>query len=233
MKTGRKKSGATRRKSTSDFALSKADNAQEASAKHVKAAAQKIRRLAETAQALRTGGVTACASVTRLTSIKSLCQTHEAAMRFVLYLAERTLEKMTVELEAGGERVSALEHYRDLAAGGVAAMRAYLASPTQGKRSALYTMRSKVQGVQDEVRRIGWNHVRIIHSMPLLVVENALYCFTSPETAPTWAYQAARNYAERHDPRCGDGLSPASAPMLEEIVTFWSEYVDSESRRCV
>lgn len=232
MKTGRKKSGATRRKSTSDFALSKADNAQEASAKHVKAAAQKIRRLAETAQALRTGGVTACASVTRLTSIKSLCQTHEAAMRFVLYLAERTLEK-TVELEAGGERASVLEHYRDLAADGVAAMRAYLASPTREKQSALYTMRSKVQSVQDEVRRVGWNHVRIIRSVPLLVVENALYCFTSPENAPDWAYQAARNYAERHDPRCGDGLSPASAPMLEEIVAFWSEYMDNESRKGV
>ena len=45
---------------------------------------------------------------------------------------------------------------------------------------------------------------------------------------PYWAYQTARHYAEQYDPRYGDGLIPASAPLLEDIVQFWKEYVSWE-----
>jgi hypothetical protein len=49
-----------------------------------------------------------------------------------------------------------------------------------------------------------------------------------PEDAGFWAYHAARAYAERYDPQYGTGLIPESAPMMEEIVRFWSEYYGVE-----
>ena len=54
---------------------------------------RQVRRLIETATALRAGTSTYFA-ITRLTSIKSLCKQPEVAARFVCYLAERTLERM-------------------------------------------------------------------------------------------------------------------------------------------
>ena len=49
------------------------------------------------------------------------------------------------------------------------------------------------------------------------VIENALKSILRDEEAPFWLYQAARDYAERYDPRHGTGLIPSSAPMMQEI----------------
>ena len=77
---------------------------------------------------------------------------------------------------------------------------------------------------QDEYKRIGWGQVRIVHSMELVVVENALKSILRDHEAPTWLYQAARDYAERYDPRHGTGLIPTSAPMMQEIADFWRDF---------
>jgi hypothetical protein len=77
---------------------------------------------------------------------------------------------------------------------------------------------------QDEYKRISWNMVRIVHSMELVVVENALKSLLREAEAPTWLYQAARDYAERYDSRHGTGLIPSSAPMVQEIADFWRDY---------
>jgi hypothetical protein len=80
------------------------------------------------------------------------------------------------------------------------------------------------QQEQDEHKRIGWGMVRIVRSMELVVVENALKSILREDEAPTWLYQAARDYAERYDSRYGTGLIPASAPMMQEIADFWQEF---------
>ena len=65
----------------------------------------------------------------------------------------------------------------------------------------------------------------MIRNRDLLVVEDALRVLVSgPEMAPIWAYQAARDYAERYDPRYGTGLIPSSAPLMEDIARFWRDY---------
>ena len=53
----------------------------------------KIRKLADMAAALQDGSQNYF-YITRLISIKSLCRTGDVAMRFALYLAERTLARM-------------------------------------------------------------------------------------------------------------------------------------------
>jgi hypothetical protein len=184
-------------------------------------AARKIRRLAEITAVLR-DGTEKHFEVTRLTSLKSLCQERDVAMRFGLHLAEHAQEQMQDKPPYSSLNDVEWEQYRQLAAKAVAAMRVYLTSPTKTRYEALYKRLSQVREAQDETTRpMGKCTVRIIHSTHLLVIEHALECFTSPEPGH-WAYQAARRYAERFDSRYGTGLSPASAPLLEDILHFWT-----------
>jgi len=69
-----------------------------------------------------------------------------------------------------------------------------------------------------------WGQARIIESTELLLVENALRCVLFPRESAYWAYQVAKGYAERYDPRYGEGLIPKSAPMVEDIADFWCRY---------
>jgi hypothetical protein len=72
--------------------------------------------------------------------------------------------------------------------------------------------------------------VRIIQNRYVLIVEDSLRCVLSwtAEEAGFWVYHAARDYAEKYDPRYGTGLIPKSAPMVKEIVRFWYEYCGVE-----
>jgi len=56
------------------------------------------------------------------------------------------------------------------------------------------------------------------------VVEESLKSVLKGYEAAIWAYQAAKDYAERYDARHGSGLIPSSAPMVEEIAEFWWKY---------
>jgi hypothetical protein len=66
--------------------------------------------------------------------------------------------------------------------------------------------------------------VRMLKSRDLVVVEESLKSIVKTHEAGTWAYQAAKDYAERYDSRYGTGLIPSSAPMVEEIAGFWRKY---------
>ncbi len=79
-------------------------------------------------------------------------------------------------------------------------------------------------GEQNEYRTIYGGPVRIIRSKDLLVAEEALRAILRPAEAPTWLYQAARDYSERYNARYGTGLIPESAPMVEEIAGFWRKH---------
>ena len=193
---------------------------------------KQITRLAARARALREGTETYF-FVNCLTGLKSLCRDHQVAARFVLYLAERTQEKMNADSKhptaARSDYSSEANwaYYKAFVAEAIAAMRGYLEMPSAangdrgGRTSALRDILFRITEVQNEYERQRWGPVRLIYSRDLLVVENALRCFVSPDEASYWAYHTARQYAERYDPHYGTGLIPASAPLLEDIVQFW------------
>ena len=52
----------------------------------------------------------------------------------------------------------------------------------------------------------------------LLLIDDALRCFVEEWNAPFWAYQTARQHAERYDSRYGTGLIPTSADAVQDIV---------------
>jgi len=181
-----------------------------------------IRRLTETARALREQTSTYF-SITRLTSLKSLCKEPAIANQFVCHLAECVLAKTQIAPCPKYCRRADWEHYRALIAEAVPLMRNYRQKPTEKNLATLRKMRLKVESVQNYTGKEIWGHpIRAIHSKDVLVIEDALQCMSSPETASYWAYQAARDYAECYNPLYGSGLIPESAPMLEDILRFWS-----------
>ena len=188
-----------------------------------KADKARIAKLATTAQALQDGTETYF-SITRLTSLKSLCQNPETAHRFVFYLARCTQAKImtTPKPDYTGEAEWAI--YQNLIAEAVQAMEAYLENPAPDSVLALKKIHSQARNLQNQHRQQGWNTLRIIHSKEVLTIEYALEGILSPQIAPDYAYRAGRNYVERYDSRYGTGLIPASAPLLMEIVQFWHSY---------
>lgn len=180
-----------------------------------------IRRLIETATALRTG-ISTYFAITRLTNIKSLCKEPEVAARFVLYLAERTLERMQAQPCPAYTAPADWTRYQALVGEAVVLMRDYLQAPSDANRGPLWKVLRKAEGVQTySGEKIWGNPLRTIHSTEVLIIEDALLCITQPWAASYWAYQTAKDYAERYNPRYGTGLIPESLPMLDDIIAFW------------
>ncbi len=180
-----------------------------------------VRKLAETATALREKTSTYF-SITRLTSLKSLCKEPSTAAQFGFHLAERTFEKVQNAPCPGYTEPPDWHRYQVLIAECVAMMKKYLRKPTGNNLSALREMWRKVESVQTYTGKEIWGHpIRSIHSREVLVTEDALQCMISPEAVGFWAYQTARDYTEQYNPHYGSGLIPESVPMLEDIVSFW------------
>ena len=174
---------------------------------------KKIEKLSEIAEALRQGKDF---PVTRLTTIKSLCGAPEAAAAFALFLAERIQDKMRREESPG--------RYRELVDRAVEELKSYLTDPTEGGKERLASLCREMEAEQDEHKKLGWNTVRMLKSMDLVVVEECLKSVIRGSESSIWAYHAARDYAERYEARYGSGLTPSSAPMVEEIAGFWRTY---------
>jgi hypothetical protein len=103
-------------------------------------------------------------------------------------------------------------------------MEGWLRSPTKARRERLWDLQRRMEAEQNEHERIKWGAVRLIRDGDLLLFEYALRCLLGPHAAGHWAYQTARHYAERYDPRRGTGLIPESASLVQDIVDFWASH---------
>ena len=174
---------------------------------------KRVRKLEEIAPLLREGKDF---PVTRLTAIKSLCAEPGAAAAFALFLAHRIQSKM--------QQGQSPERYRELVDRAVKELRRYLTDATEERKERLSSLCREMEAEQNEYKKIGWDRVRILKSRGLVVVEQSLKSIVRSNEAGIWAYQAAKDYAERYDSRYGTGLIPISAPMVEEIAEFWRKY---------
>jgi hypothetical protein len=183
----------------------------------------KVRKLAQLAREARQSRF--AVSITRLTVLKSLSQQPEVANRFVTHLAQRTRQK----LEKRGSRPGHLSkkeraRHHEMIDRAVTALKKYLDKPSEYGRSRLWTIFHELAGEQNEYRRVYGGPVRVIKDRDLLLVEHALRTVLADEAStPLWAYQTARCYAERYDSSHGVGLTPASAPLLQDIADFWMQ----------
>jgi hypothetical protein len=182
--------------------------------------AARIRKLAQIAEDLHGGAVF---SITRLTTVKSLCEDPEAAARFAVHLSVLTQAKMSRRPCPDHLDAAKWICFQELAADAVREMESYLTEPTIDRRTFRQLL-SALKGAQNRYGNLQWGAVRIIGSRELLLIETALHCLLSPTESADWGYRVAKEYAERYEPRYGTGLIPESAPMVQEIAEFWCRY---------
>jgi DNA-binding MarR family transcriptional regulator len=148
------------------------------------------------------------------------------ANRFVTYLVRKVLERV----EQGKGRASRPKGTTDLAhrkmmSEALAGMEAWQQRPTDDLRHALWDLMQRMQVEQNEYKNIPWGAVRLVTDWDLFLFEQALRCLLHPGESGHWAYQMARDYAERYDSSHGTGLTPASAALLQDIADFWTREV--------
>ena len=181
----------------------------------------KIRKLAQIARELSEG---ANFSITRLTTLKSLCEDPEVAAHFAVYLASHTSQRASKISHPPHLSNSEWKMHNELVEKAVERLGNYVERPSDSKREALRELLRELESVNHEYKPIPYGTVRKIRNRYALIAEEAVQCVLSPYSAPSWAYHLARNYTERYDPRYGTGLIPESAPLVMDIVNFWCEY---------
>jgi hypothetical protein len=189
----------------------------------------KVRKLAQLPQEARES--TFAVSVTRLTSLKSLCQRPEVAGRFVTHLARKVLRRVEQGKGHSSRAGNATDvSHREMMAEALSQMEAWLQGQTEERRRALRELLTRMQAEQNEYRNIPWGAVRQISDWDLLLIEDALRCLlAAPGEAGRCAYQMARDYAERYDPSHGTGLIPESVPLVRDIVQFFFQEFDLDA----
>jgi DNA-binding MarR family transcriptional regulator len=188
----------------------------------------KIDKLAELAAEVRKNPRFAI-SITRLTSLKSLCQDPAVAAEFALHIAKLTRDKMIKEGHSRYIEAEQWNYHKELVIKAVSQLEAYLKNQTKKAELALERLLSTLADVQNKYKNIGWNTVRIIENRDVLIVEKALRCVLSPEVSGHWAYHLARDFTEDYDPSHGTGLIPSSAKMVEAVADFWCKYYFDQS----
>ena len=181
----------------------------------------KIRQLATIARELREG---ASFNVTRLITLKSLCEDATAAARFALHLAHLTYRKMQEKACPAHLDSEKWAYYKQVVDEAIRQMERYLEHPIEAEADLVRAWLSDVRAVQNTYRNQAWGPVRIIHSTEVLLIEYALSCLLQPTASADWGYRIARQYAERYNSRYGTGLIPESASMVEDIADFWCQY---------
>jgi hypothetical protein len=183
--------------------------------------APKIRRLAQVAAALREGNHF---NITRLTTLKSLCEDADATAQFAVHVAKQTYQNMQERDCPSHLEPEKWDAYKGLVAKALKHMEAYVEERSDQAERALWAVQSEVRGVQNTYKKHQWGPVRVIHSSEVLLIEYVLYCLLQPTASVDWGYRIARQYAERYSSRYGTGLIPESAPMVEDIADFWCQH---------
>jgi hypothetical protein len=183
--------------------------------------APKIRRLAQLATELREGD---SFNITRLTTVKSLCEDADATAQFALHLSKLTYRKMRAQECPSHLDPERWEYCNQVVAEAIREIERYMANPTEDEAEMVRAWRSDVRAIQDRYKRQAWGPVRVIESVDVLVIEMALSSLLQPDASADWGYRIARQYAERYNSRYGTGLIPESAPMVEDIADFWCQY---------
>ena len=152
--------------------------------------------------------------VTRLTCLKAVCRDHKLATEFALRLANLAGRPSRMQGCISPEERRLLALFRKTLASRPSVRRSPIFSP-------VWDVLKQFEEFQNEYKPLSRGPVRLIRSRRLLVVEKALRCILPPVAAPFWAYQAARDYAGRHDPSSPFGLVRKSAPAIMDLARFW------------
>lgn len=180
---------------------------------------RRVQKLEDALEDLRKGNSNYF-SITKLTSMKSLCRDEEYRKEYCVYLASLVMDNAEYLMENDNAKnivnlIQQAYHVIEIVAKDSSNINVVVANATL----------SRLKNSQDQYERVKWTTVRIITSRDLLILENILQCLLLPtDIAVSYAYEATRNYVEKYNPHYGTGLIPESIPMLEKIISFWNRY---------
>lgn len=182
---------------------------------------RRVQKLEDALEDLRKGNSNYF-SITKLTSMKSLCRDEDYRKEYCVYLASLVMDNaITLAEKDNVEKIIKLIQQVYPIIENVA---------KDGSNTNIVVAKAtltRLEDFQDQYKRVKWSTVRIINSKDLLILENILQCLLSQtDIAVSYAYDATRNYVEKYNPRYGTGLVPESIPMLEKIICFWNRYKD-------
>jgi hypothetical protein len=122
------------------------------------AIATKIKKWVETAKQLRTENIIFALPITRLTSIKSLCQDEVAAEQFALYLAKVVRRQTEDDSCPSNLSPSEWEIHKTIIADAIAEMERYLETPTYEGKQSLQKLLRQIDELQgDDLRNASAN----------------------------------------------------------------------------
>ena len=163
--------------------------------------------------------------ITRLTSIKSLCQDEAAAQQFALYICKRVVQQVNNASYPSHLSFDEWESHKALITDAIAVMESYyLKTHIDDGKPCLCQLLKQIDRLQgDDVRHVHWTTVHFVRSGELLKLEYAIRTFVSQDF-PYYAYKLASEYVEGYQPQYGSGLIPQSVPQLLEVAEFWCNY---------
>jgi hypothetical protein len=186
-----------------------------------KAIATKIKKWLSTVNELNTQSYPFAISITRLTSLKSLCQDEAAAKQFALFITARIQAQMQESDRPERYSPDEWQTYLSLFTEAINLMAAQAVTQTDESSSAIRKLLKDIDALQgNQYRNIPWGTLHIVRSGELLKLTYALQCFES-NNVPYWAYKLAREYVEEYSPSYGTGITPRSIPMLLNVAEFW------------
>lgn len=191
--------------------------------KHTKeqtAIVNKIKKWLQTAEETKADTYHFGINITRLTSIKSLCQNDPiAAGKFALFIIQRVYQNMN---EMSRPEHFSVEDWRDdkqLISEGINLMENYLQNSEPEVKPKMRSLLNKINDRQgDNIRRVHWNTIHFVRSGYLLKLDYALRCFIDRDFT-YWVYKLVADYVSEMD-----GITPKSVPMLLEVAEFWCQY---------
>ncbi|MBP0016594.1 MAG: hypothetical protein J7647_03440 [Cyanobacteria bacterium SBLK] len=180
--------------------------------------ATKIKKWLDAIKQLRNSDLGLALPVTRLTSIKSLCQDQKATRAFALYISQCVLQEMITSNVPENLDCPEWHVHQNFA---ISIVEAIAKEETPEVLQHYLTKIAEYKNI--DRRRTHWTAIHFVQSGYLLKLEYALRCCTESDRE-IWAYKLAREYVERYSPAYGAGLIPDSIPFLLEIAEFWCQY---------
>lgn len=184
-----------------------------------KADLTKIKKLEEALVKLKSGEENYYV-ITKLSSIKSLCQNETIRQHYCWYLFDCVKWQLENKPTEADQQTQEEQFVFNL----VHEIAQVMAEMQEGKEvgDALRNYKSQLVNYQSDYKKIKWATVRLIKSNVLLIIEYLIECLlTRGDYAQKLAYLTTRHYVEKYNPSVGTGLIKKSIPMLEDVVAFW------------
>lgn len=159
-------------------------------------------------------------SATRLTIIKKWLQTGDRLASFAVFSAKQAIAKgkrKNVDEQALFSRAEELYASADVL------------HPKIAKQAgdALYDALRKHQSTYKQTQ---WGSVRLIQSMDLLLIEQAIDILLYHRDRTEMGYELLASQCVSYDPRHGNGLYPKCLPTLKDVVCYIREKEEGENR---